>query len=170
MHTKFSGRGIAGPMRRSVFRSGSFSGSRACSCCSQPGLNTSPLTELSASSSVLTCPAASKTPHFSSPGSPYRRSFMSCALSLFQKQAMSVRLKAGWRTDLMYKTEFYSNHGELLGRGFDRMPLFAIHVLDRPGALPLRLEQSAAHRAYVETECDHGLSIVMSGPLQSDDG
>jgi uncharacterized protein YciI len=70
----------------------------------------------------------------------------------------------------MYKTEFYSNHGELLGRGFDRMPLFAIHVLDRPGALPLRLEQSAAHRAYVETECDHGLSIVMSGPLQSDDG
>ena len=38
------------------------------------------------------------------------------------------------------------------------------------GALPLRLEQSAAHRAYVETECDHGLSIVMSGPLQSDDG
>jgi uncharacterized protein YciI len=50
------------------------------------------------------------------------------------------------------------------------MPLFAIHVLDRPGALPLRLEQSAAHRAYVETESDHGLSIVMSGPLQSDDG
>ena len=50
------------------------------------------------------------------------------------------------------------------------MPLFAVHVLDRPGALPLRLEQSAAHRAFVETECDRGLSIVMSGPLQSDDG
>lgn len=50
------------------------------------------------------------------------------------------------------------------------MPLFAIHALDRPGALPLRLEQSAAHRAYVETECDHSLCIVMSGPLQSDDG
>ncbi len=50
------------------------------------------------------------------------------------------------------------------------MPLFAIHALDRPGALPLRMEQSAAHRAYVETECDHSLSIVMSGPLQSDDG
>jgi uncharacterized protein YciI len=56
------------------------------------------------------------------------------------------------------------------GGAFNRMPLFAIHVLDRPGALPLRLEQSAAHRAYVETECDHGLFIVMSGPLQSDDG
>jgi uncharacterized protein YciI len=50
------------------------------------------------------------------------------------------------------------------------MALFAVHVLDRPDALPLRLEQSAAHRAYVETECDQGLSIVMSGPLQSDDG
>jgi len=50
------------------------------------------------------------------------------------------------------------------------MPLFAVHVLDRPGALPLRLEQSAAHRAFVETESDQGLSIVMSGPLQSDDG
>jgi hypothetical protein len=50
------------------------------------------------------------------------------------------------------------------------MPLFAVHVLDRPGALPLRLEQSAAHRAFVETESTRGLSIVMSGPLQSDDG
>jgi uncharacterized protein YciI len=50
------------------------------------------------------------------------------------------------------------------------MPLFAVHALDRPGALPLRLEQSSAHRAFVETECDRGLTIVMSGPLQSDDG
>lgn len=50
------------------------------------------------------------------------------------------------------------------------MPLFALHAIDRPGALPLRLEHYAAHRAFLETETDHGVSIVMSGPLQSDDG
>jgi uncharacterized protein YciI len=50
------------------------------------------------------------------------------------------------------------------------MPLFALHAIDRPGALPIRLEQYAAHRAFVETHAEHGISIALSGPLQSDDG
>ncbi len=50
------------------------------------------------------------------------------------------------------------------------MPLFIVHALDRPGALPIRLEYSAAHRAYVETLDQHGVELVLSGPLQSDDG
>lgn len=50
------------------------------------------------------------------------------------------------------------------------MPLFALHALDRPGALPLRLENYAAHRAFVETDADYGITIVLSGPLQTDDG
>ena len=50
------------------------------------------------------------------------------------------------------------------------MPLFALHALDLPGALPARLEHYAAHRAFIETEAEHGISIVMSGPLQTDDG
>ncbi len=50
------------------------------------------------------------------------------------------------------------------------MPLFVLHAIDKPGALPIRLEQYAAHRAFVETHEAHGISIVLSGPLQSDDG
>ncbi len=50
------------------------------------------------------------------------------------------------------------------------MPLFALHAIDRPGTLALRLEHYAAHRAFVETDADYGVSIVMSGPLQTDDG
>jgi len=50
------------------------------------------------------------------------------------------------------------------------MPLFALHALDRPGALPARLEHYAAHRAFVETAPQAGLTVVLSGPLQSDDG
>jgi uncharacterized protein YciI len=51
------------------------------------------------------------------------------------------------------------------------MPLFALHALDRPGALELRLEHYAAHRSFVENESARpGFSILMSGPLQSEDG
>jgi len=50
------------------------------------------------------------------------------------------------------------------------MPLFAIHALDHPNALPLRLEYYAAHRAYVESAEAGGIRVVLSGPLQSDDG
>jgi uncharacterized protein YciI len=50
------------------------------------------------------------------------------------------------------------------------MPLFALHAMDRPDALPLRLEHYEAHRAFVETASSYDLSIVLSGPLQTDDG
>jgi uncharacterized protein YciI len=50
------------------------------------------------------------------------------------------------------------------------MPLFALHAIDRPGALPHRMEHYAAHRAFIETEGEHGITVVLSGPLQSDDG
>jgi len=55
------------------------------------------------------------------------------------------------------------------------MPLFAIHALDHPNALPIRLEHYAAHRAYVESADaggprPGGIRVVLSGPLQSDDG
>jgi uncharacterized protein YciI len=50
------------------------------------------------------------------------------------------------------------------------MPLFALHALDRPDALPSRLEHYAAHRAFVETAPQAGLTVVLSGPLQTDDG
>ncbi len=53
---------------------------------------------------------------------------------------------------------------------FKPMPLFAVHALDRPGALPLRLEHYAAHRSYVESDQLHGVNVVLSGPLQSADG
>jgi uncharacterized protein YciI len=50
------------------------------------------------------------------------------------------------------------------------MPLFAVHALDNPDALPLRLEHYAAHRAFVESDHAYGVTVIMSGPLQSDDG
>jgi uncharacterized protein YciI len=50
------------------------------------------------------------------------------------------------------------------------MPLFAIHALDRPDALALRLEHYAAHRSYVEGAESGGVRVLVSGPLQTDDG
>lgn len=50
------------------------------------------------------------------------------------------------------------------------MPLFAVHAIDKPGALPLRLEHYAAHRAYVEDQEAQGVTVILSGPLQTDDG
>lgn len=45
---------------------------------------------------------------------------------------------------------------------------FVVHALDRPGALPRRLEVVAAHRAYLQTA--EPLNILISGPLTEDDG
>ena len=56
------------------------------------------------------------------------------------------------------------------GSSDETMPLYAVHAIDRPGALPLRLEHYADHRAFVETAGAHGITIIISGPLQSDDG
>jgi uncharacterized protein YciI len=50
------------------------------------------------------------------------------------------------------------------------MPLFAVHALDTEGALPRRLEHYSAHRSFIETDQSYGVSILISGPLQSDDG
>lgn len=50
------------------------------------------------------------------------------------------------------------------------MPLFAVHALDNPGSLSRRLEHYTAHRNFIESDRSHGVSIVISGPLQSDDG
>jgi uncharacterized protein YciI len=50
------------------------------------------------------------------------------------------------------------------------MPLFAVHALDKPDALPRRLENYSAHRSFIETDQSFGVAVVISGPLQSDDG
>jgi len=50
------------------------------------------------------------------------------------------------------------------------MPLFAVHALDKPGALALRLQHYAAHRAFIESGEEFGVNVVLSGPLQSADG
>lgn len=50
------------------------------------------------------------------------------------------------------------------------MPMFAVHVLDKPHTLSLRLETAAAHRNFIELSGQFGVTIILSGPLQSDDG
>ncbi len=50
------------------------------------------------------------------------------------------------------------------------MPFFAVHALDKQDALPRRLEHYTAHRSFIETDESYGVSVVISGPLQSDDG
>jgi uncharacterized protein YciI len=48
--------------------------------------------------------------------------------------------------------------------------LFVIHCLDKPGALPTRLANYDAHKAFLSDTSAYGLSIVMSGPLVAPDG
>ena len=48
--------------------------------------------------------------------------------------------------------------------------LFAIHALDRANALPTRLANYDAHKAFLSDASRFGVAIVMSGPLTSDDG
>jgi uncharacterized protein YciI len=48
--------------------------------------------------------------------------------------------------------------------------LFAIHALDREGALPKRAEHGDAHRAHIAGASSYGVKIVISGPLVKDDG
>lgn len=43
---------------------------------------------------------------------------------------------------------------------------FIIHALDKPGALPLRLANYDAHKAYLQTA---PFKMVVSGPLLADD-
>jgi uncharacterized protein YciI len=48
--------------------------------------------------------------------------------------------------------------------------LFIIHALDKPGALPTRLANYDAHKAFLSDTSAHGVKIVMSGPQVADDG
>jgi uncharacterized protein YciI len=48
--------------------------------------------------------------------------------------------------------------------------LFAIHAVDRTGALPTRLANYDAHKTFLSDTSRFGVKIVMSGPLVSDDG
>lgn len=48
--------------------------------------------------------------------------------------------------------------------------LFAIHAVDRADALPTRLANYDAHKAFLSDTSRFGVKIVMSGPLVSDDG
>jgi uncharacterized protein YciI len=48
--------------------------------------------------------------------------------------------------------------------------LFAIHAVDRAGALPTRLAHYDAHKAFLADPGAFGVRIVMSGPLTADDG
>jgi uncharacterized protein YciI len=48
--------------------------------------------------------------------------------------------------------------------------LFAIHAVDKPGALETRLAKYDAHKAFLSDTSAFGIRIVMSGPLTADDG
>jgi uncharacterized protein YciI len=48
--------------------------------------------------------------------------------------------------------------------------LFAIHAVDRAGALPARLAHYDAHKAFLADTSAFDVAIVMSGPLVADDG
>jgi len=48
--------------------------------------------------------------------------------------------------------------------------LFAIHAVDRAGALPTRLAYYDAHKTFLSDTSLFNLKIVMSGPLVDDDG
>src|SRR4051794_12244045 len=53
---------------------------------------------------------------------------------------------------------------------FGAAMLFVIHALDREGALPRRLANYDAHKAFLSDTTAFGARIVMSGPLTSGDG
>lgn len=46
---------------------------------------------------------------------------------------------------------------------------YIVHALDKPDALPRRLEIIADHRAYLQ-EPREGIRILLSGPLTEEDG
>ena len=48
--------------------------------------------------------------------------------------------------------------------------LFIIYAVDRSDALPPRLANYEAHKAFLSDTSRFGVRIVMSGPLVADDG
>lgn len=48
---------------------------------------------------------------------------------------------------------------------------FVVYALDKPDALTFRLQVLDAHRDFLETApADHGVKVLLSGPLTEDDG
>ena len=47
---------------------------------------------------------------------------------------------------------------------------FVLHAFDKAGALETRQKNYDAHKAFLADTSIHGVSIIMSGPLVSDDG
>lgn len=51
------------------------------------------------------------------------------------------------------------------------MAFYVLYAKDKPNSLEQRLEHYAAHRAFIEAQNGtDGVSVVMSGPLQTDEG
>jgi uncharacterized protein len=50
------------------------------------------------------------------------------------------------------------------------MALYCIHALDHAGAETIRLTHYAAHKVYLETAPQRGVTIHASGPLMSEAG
>jgi hypothetical protein len=48
--------------------------------------------------------------------------------------------------------------------------LFSMHAIDRPDAAAKRQEVHVAHTTHLKAAKDFGVTIVMGGPLMSDDG
>jgi uncharacterized protein YciI len=48
--------------------------------------------------------------------------------------------------------------------------LFVLHAIDRHNALPKRLANYDAHKAFLSDTSPYDIKIVMSGPLTADDG
>jgi uncharacterized protein YciI len=48
--------------------------------------------------------------------------------------------------------------------------LFAIHAIDKKGALQTRLDNYDAHKSFLSNTEPHRVRIVMSGPLVAEDG
>ena len=48
---------------------------------------------------------------------------------------------------------------------------FVVHALDKPDALPRRMQVIDAHRRHLDEAPErHGVQILLSGPLTQDDG
>jgi uncharacterized protein YciI len=48
--------------------------------------------------------------------------------------------------------------------------LFSVHALDAPGAAATRDKVHPEHVAHLKTQGDYGVTMVIGGPLLSDDG
>ena len=48
---------------------------------------------------------------------------------------------------------------------------FVVYAVDKPDALPRRLDALEAHRRYLDTApAEHGVKVLLSGPLTEADG